>query len=79
MGENDPGSTHDSIKAANSFCSAFRSKGRAMKYYDFKCPKNGLMGKYITITSSQHPTHAAYDFFSAAEIELFGKILNLNQ
>ena len=44
-----------------------------MKYYDFKCPKNGLLGKYITLTSTSNGNRDAhYDYFTAAEVELFG-------
>ena len=74
VGDEDPGSAYASIQAANEFCSAFRNKGESMKYYDFKCPNKGLMGKYITISSTFSGTNANkdYDFLMAAEVELFG-------
>ena len=46
-----------------------------MKYYEFKCPNKGLMGKYITVSSTSNWRDGNWDFFSAAEIELFGKLL----
>ena len=45
-----------------------------MKYYEFKCPNKGLMGKYITLSSTSNWRDGNWDFFSAAEIELFGKL-----
>ena len=73
VGDEDPGSTYNSIQAANEFCSAFRNKGESMKYYDFKCPNKGLMGKYVTISSTfSGNTDRNWDFLMAAEVELFG-------
>ena len=46
-----------------------------MKYYNFECSKYGLKGKYITLTSSLASNQKErYDVFSAAEVELFGKL-----
>ena len=80
VGDEDPGATYASIQAANDFCSAFRNKGESMKYYDFKCPNKGLMGKYITISSTFSGTNANkdYDFLMAAEVELFGNFSYLS-
>ena len=80
VGDDDPGTTYSSIQAANEFCSAFRNKGESMKYYDFKCPNIGLMGKYITISSTfSGGTDANWDFLMAAEVELFGNFLYLSK
>ena len=75
VGDDDPGNEYSSIKDRNTFCSSFLDKGKQMKYYDFECSKYGLKGKYITLTSSLASNQKErYDVFSAAEVELFGKL-----
>ena len=75
VGDDDPGNEYSSIKDRNIFCSSFLDKGKQMKYYDFECSKYGVKGKYITLTSSLASNQKErYDVFSAAEVELFGKL-----
>ena len=75
VGDDDPGTEYSSIKDRNTFCSSFLDKGKQMKYYDFECSKYGLKGRYITLTSSLSSNKKErWDVFSAAEVELFGKI-----
>ena len=79
VGDDDPGNKYSSIKDRNTFCSSFLDKGKQMKYYNFECSKYGLKGKYITLTSSLASNQKErYDVFSAAEVELFGKLYLLS-
>ena len=62
----------------NQICADFSKKGEKMRYYNFDCPSPGIKGKYITASSFKNNPRQNHDHFSAAEIEVFGKVNSIS-